>query len=117
VEAMPHNCIPHVQIGLSIALYMRILLFVESSDFCPSIQYILVSIIPTCFCFVNMCLRQVSLMLRCNLRYLTSSWWGRCTLFIGNGGQVSLHVVYVTWTSLYTLAYILHFFTHFLIVW
>jgi hypothetical protein len=30
VEAVPYSCIPYVQIGLSIALYMRILLLVES---------------------------------------------------------------------------------------
>jgi hypothetical protein len=36
VEAVPHSCIPEVQVGLSIAWYVRILLLVESFDFCPS---------------------------------------------------------------------------------
>jgi hypothetical protein len=38
---------------------MRVLLLVEGSDFRPSSQDILVSVIPSCFRFVNMCLRQV----------------------------------------------------------
>jgi hypothetical protein len=33
VESGSHSCIPQVRIGLSIALYMRILLLVESFDF------------------------------------------------------------------------------------
>jgi hypothetical protein len=36
VEAAHHSCIPQVHIGFSIALYMRILLLVESFDFRPS---------------------------------------------------------------------------------
>jgi hypothetical protein len=51
VEVIPHSCIPSVQIGLSIALCMRILL---SFDFRPSYQYSLVSVIPSCFRFANM---------------------------------------------------------------
>jgi hypothetical protein len=42
VEAVPQSCISQVQIGLSIVLYMRSLLLVESFDLCPSNQYILV---------------------------------------------------------------------------
>jgi hypothetical protein len=49
VEAVPQSCIP---IGLSIALYKRSLLFVESFD-----HYILVKVIPSCFRFAEMCLR------------------------------------------------------------
>jgi hypothetical protein len=45
VEAVPHSCIPSVQIGLSIGLYMRSLLFVESFGSRPSNQYILVWVI------------------------------------------------------------------------
>jgi hypothetical protein len=45
VEAVPQSCIPKVQIGLSIVLYMRSLLLVESFDFRPSNQYILVRVI------------------------------------------------------------------------
>jgi hypothetical protein len=48
-------------------------LFVESFDFRPSSQRILVSVIPSCFRFVNMFRRQVSLLSRCNPRYLPSS--------------------------------------------
>jgi hypothetical protein len=49
VEVVPLICIPQVQIGLSIVLYMRSLLLVESFDFRPSNQYILVKVIPSCF--------------------------------------------------------------------
>jgi hypothetical protein len=49
VEAVPQSCIPQVQIGLSIVLYMRSLLLVESFDLRPSNQYILVRVIPSCF--------------------------------------------------------------------
>jgi hypothetical protein len=37
VEGVPWNCIPYVQIGLSIALYMRILLLVDSFNLRPSL--------------------------------------------------------------------------------
>jgi hypothetical protein len=40
VKAVPQTCIPYVQIGLSIVLYMRSLLLVDSFDFRPSNQYI-----------------------------------------------------------------------------
>jgi hypothetical protein len=59
VEAVPQSCIPQVQIGLSIILYMRSLLLVESSDLRPSKQYILVRVIPSCFRFAKMYLCQV----------------------------------------------------------
>jgi hypothetical protein len=107
VEAVPHRCIPQVQIGLSIALYIGILLLVESLDFRPSSECILVTVIPSCFRFVNMCLQQVSLLSRCNQRYLTSSCRRRCMLFIWTGRQVSLHVVNVTWTNLDSLTFIM----------
>jgi hypothetical protein len=68
VEAVLHSCILYVQIGLSIALYMRILLLLESIDFHQSSQCILVSVIPSWFRFVNMFLLQVSLLSRCNAR-------------------------------------------------
>jgi hypothetical protein len=73
---------------------MRSLLLVESFDLCPSNQYILVRMIPSCFRFAKMCLCQVSLLSRCSPRYLTSSC-GSCTLFIWAGGHVSLCVVNV----------------------
>jgi hypothetical protein len=38
VEAVPQSCIPQVQIGLSIVLYMRSLLLVESFDLRPNNQ-------------------------------------------------------------------------------
>jgi hypothetical protein len=73
VEAIPHGCIPYVQISLSIVLYMRSLLLVESFDLLPSNQYILVRVIPSCFRFAKMRLPHVSLLSRCSPRYLTSS--------------------------------------------
>jgi hypothetical protein len=69
VDAVPQSCIPYVQIGLSIAIFMRSLLLVESFDLCPSSQYILVRVGPSCFRFVKMCLCQVSLLSRCSPRY------------------------------------------------
>jgi hypothetical protein len=69
---------------------------VANFDFHPSNQLILVMVIPSCFRFAKMCLRQVSLLSRCSLRYLTSSSRGRCTLFIRTGGHVSLRVLNVT---------------------
>jgi hypothetical protein len=71
MEAVPYSCIPWVHIGLRIAFYRRILLLVESFDFSPSSQCILVDVTPTCYHFVNMCSSQVSLLSTCNLRYLT----------------------------------------------
>jgi hypothetical protein len=83
----------YVEIGLSIVLYMRSLLLVESFDLRPSNQYILERVIPSCFRFVKMCLCQVSLLSRCSPRYLTSSR-GSCTFFIWDrGGNASLRVV------------------------
>jgi hypothetical protein len=60
VEAVPNNFIPYVQIGYRIALYMKTFLLVESFDFRSSSQCVLVIVIPSCICFVSMCLRQVS---------------------------------------------------------
>jgi hypothetical protein len=91
------------------------LLLMESFDFCTSSQCISVSVIPSCFRFVNMCLHQISLLSRCNPRYFTSSCWGRCGLFIWTGRRVSLRVVNVIWTNLDSLAFILHLFNHFCI--
>jgi hypothetical protein len=51
MEAVPHSFIPQVKVGSSIALYKRMLLPVESFDFRPCIQCILVSTIPSCFHF------------------------------------------------------------------
>jgi hypothetical protein len=89
---------------------MRSLLLVESFDFRPSNQYILVRVSPSCFRFAKMCLCQVSFLSRCSQRYLTSSSWGSCTLFIiWTRGHVSLHVVNVMCIDLGSLAFILHF--------
>jgi hypothetical protein len=100
-----------VQIGLSIVLYMRSLLFVESFVLGLSNQHILVRVIPSCFRFAEI-VYQESLQSRCSPRYLTSSW-GSCTLFIWTRGHVSLRVVNVTWIDLDSLAFILHFLNQF----
>jgi hypothetical protein len=60
-----------------------------------------------------MCLCQVSLLSRCSPRYLRSSAWRSCTMFIWTGGHVSLRVVNVTWINLDSLAFILHFLNQF----
>jgi hypothetical protein len=46
-QAVPESYIPLAQIVLSIVLYMRSLLLVESFDFRPSNKYILVRVIPS----------------------------------------------------------------------
>jgi hypothetical protein len=61
------------QVGLSIVLQMRSLLFIESFDLHPGNQYILVKVIPSCFRFVKMCLCQVSVLSRCSPRYYAPS--------------------------------------------
>jgi hypothetical protein len=70
---------------------MRSLLVIESFDWHPSNQYLLVRAIPSCFRLATMCLCQVSLLSRCSPRYLTSS------------------VVNVMCVDLGPLAFILHF--------
>jgi hypothetical protein len=54
MEAIPQGYIPEVQIGLSIVLYMISLLLVQSSNLCPSNQYIFVRVVPSCFYFAKM---------------------------------------------------------------
>jgi hypothetical protein len=67
---------------------MKILLLVESFVFRPSNQCILVRVIPSCFRFAKVRLYQLSLLSRCSPRYLISSSWGSCTLFIWTRGNV-----------------------------
>jgi hypothetical protein len=109
LEAVPQSCIPQVQIGLSVVLYTRNMLLVESFDSRPSNQYILARVILTRFRFAKMCLCQISLLPRCSSRYLTSSSRGSCTLFIWTAGHISLRVVNVTWIDLEPIVFILHF--------
>jgi hypothetical protein len=78
------------EVGLSIVLYMRSLLLVESFDLRPSNQYILVRVNSSSLRLAKMCLCQVSLLSRCSPR------------------DVSLRVVNVTWTALDPLAFIVH---------
>jgi hypothetical protein len=54
-----------------------------------------------------MCLCQVSLLSRYSPRYLTTSSWGSCTLFIcfWIKGHVSVLILNVTWTDLDRLAF------------
>jgi hypothetical protein len=87
-------------------------LLVESFDFRPSNQCILVRVSPSCFHFAKICLCQVSLS-RWSPRYLTSSFGGVTHCLYGPGGQVSLRVVNVMWIDLDSLAFILHFFKQF----
>jgi hypothetical protein len=56
---------------------MRNLLLVESFDLCPSNQYILVRVIPSCFRFAKMCLVQPEIL---------------DIFFLGE-----LHIVYMDW--------------------
>jgi hypothetical protein len=84
---------------------MRSLLLVESLDFHPSNQYILVRESPSCLRLAKICVCQVS------RRSRWSPWfsWGICTLFLWTGGHVSRLVVNVTWTDLVSIALILQF--------
>jgi hypothetical protein len=56
----------------------------------------LVRVIPRCFRLAKMCLCHVSRLSRCKPRYLTSSAWGSCSLYMCTGGHVALLVVKVT---------------------
>jgi hypothetical protein len=47
VEVLSQSFIPYVQIDLSIVLYMKSLLLVESFDLRPSNQYTLMRVIPS----------------------------------------------------------------------
>jgi hypothetical protein len=58
------------------------LMLVESFDFRPSNQYILVRVIPSCFRFAKLHLWKVSLPPRCSPRYLAYS--------LGGGGGVRI---------------------------
>jgi hypothetical protein len=93
---------------------MRSLLLVESFDVCPSNQYILVRLIPSCFRFAKMCLCQVSLLssvVQYNWHHLRGV--AHCSYRPGGGGHVSLRVVNITWIDLDSLAFILHFLNQF----
>jgi hypothetical protein len=92
---------------------MKSLLLVKSFDLHSSNQYILVRVVPCCFRFAKMCLCQVSLLSKCSPRYLISSSWGSCMLFIRTRRHTSLLMVNVTWTNLDPLAFILHFLNQF----
>jgi hypothetical protein len=85
---------------------MRSLLLVESLDFRPSNQYILVSDSPSCLRLAKMCVCQVRQRSRWSSRYLTLFSWGICTSFIWTGGHVSLLVVNVPWTYLVSSAFV-----------
>jgi hypothetical protein len=92
VEAIPQSCI-QVQIGLSIVLYMRSLVLVESCDIRPSSQYILVRVIPSWFPFCE----NVLVPGKSPVKVQPEIFY------------ISLHVVNVTFTDLDLLAFILHF--------
>jgi hypothetical protein len=69
------------------------------------------TVIPSCFCFSNICLRQV---------YLVDVQPEILGILLENvyvvymaGGKVSLRVVNVTWTDLNSLAFIHRFFNHY----
>jgi hypothetical protein len=76
------------------ALMANILIFQNKSNHVSlGNQCILVRVILSCFRFAKMCLCQVSLLSRYSPRYLTSSFWGSCTLFIYSGGGTFLFVL------------------------
>jgi hypothetical protein len=74
-------------IGLSIILYIRTLLLEESFGLHPNKRYTLVRAISSYFRFAKMCLCQLRVLARCSPKYLTSSFWGSCTLFVSEDFQ------------------------------
>jgi hypothetical protein len=82
--------------------------FVERSGLRLSNQYILVTVIPSCFRSAKMCLCQVSLQSRCDLRYLTSNWGELHVAYTDRRARL-FRVMNVTWIDLDPLAFILHF--------
>jgi hypothetical protein len=85
MEAVTQSFVPQVQIVLSIALYMRGLLFAMSFDLRPSNQCILVRAISSLHFAKMHYLRKVSLLSRCSPRYLTFTSWGSCRFFLITG--------------------------------
>jgi hypothetical protein len=105
VEAVPESCIPLSPEWFEYCFIYEKFLLEEGIYLCPSNQYILVRVILSCFRFAKMCLCQVSLLSMYSPRYLISSSWRSCTLFVWTGGHVSLLVVNVTWIDLDPLAF------------
>jgi len=96
--------------GFRIALYMSSLFSSDTCDFRPRIQYSFCSWRSSCFLFVVICLRQVSLRSRCMPKYFTSSGWTGYILFNWTDGHGDCLRVKVTWVDFVSLAFIHHFF-------
>jgi hypothetical protein len=86
--AVPQRGIPYVQMGFRIVLYIRNLVYIDSSDFLPGIQYICWNFRPTCFLLGNMWVRHVSLLWRKIPEYLAVSHWGIWFLLSVTVGQL-----------------------------
>jgi hypothetical protein len=86
ISMLEVEAVPKVVFRKSRLVWVELVELVESFDLRPSIQYILVRLIPSCFRFLKMFLRQASLLTRCSSRSLTSSSWKSCTLDIWTGG-------------------------------
>jgi hypothetical protein len=110
VEVIPHRFIPLVQTGLSIALYMRILLLVKSFYFRPNSQCIfcgrhsLTLPFRECVFVISKSLVEVQLKIL-DIVLLTKVY----IVYMERWAGFSVHV---KWADLDSLAFILHFFNH-----
>lgn len=111
--AEPQSCIPYVHIGLSMVLYIKILLSVFRLEFLPSSQFRFLYFILISSLLLSTCFFQVSRRSRCIPRYLTCSQCICRVPFKVTGAEFSLHKVKVICTDLAALTEILHFFNHF----
>jgi hypothetical protein len=89
VEAIPQSCIPSPDWFKYCFIYEKFV--VESCDLCPSSQYILVRVIPSCFHFAKICLCQVSHKVQPEILEI---------FFLGE-----LHVVYMDWGGVVTFLF------------
>jgi hypothetical protein len=65
------------------------------------------------FQLAKMCLCHVSRLSKFKPRYLISSAWGSCSLYMWTGGHVALQVVKVTWVDLEPFAFSRHLVSQF----
>jgi hypothetical protein len=63
---------PYAQMDFSIVLYNTILFSIDSCEFLPINQYILLTLSPKCLRLLHICFSQLSCSSRCMPRYLTS---------------------------------------------
>lgn len=110
--AQPHNCMPYVQIGIRITLYINSLLLNDNFDFRPINQYSCLIFKSICFLFAFKWFFHVNRLSKCIPRYLTSVLIGNMWLFNATSGHVACFVVNVMFADFVSFILILHLFTH-----